>query len=382
MSETDSGPGLRRETAALRPGTAAEAGLDGTRLEVACHLLESWARDGSVPGSAIAISRHGVLVESRGFGGGFKGSRSRPVVPDSVFLVASVTKPVTAIAVMHLVERGLLSLGDPVQRHIPEFCGLAPNSGIDRENIRVEHLLTHTSGLPDMLPANEALRARHAPLADFVSEVCRCELLFRAGSRVSYQSMGTLLAAELVERLTVRPLRELMAAEIFAPLAMQSTSLGIRDDLTAAAVDVVLPDTQVGTDYHWNTGYWQRLGAPWGGMFATVDDLVRLLVATLCGGGLDGARVLGALTNHAMIQDRTATMRGLAAEDRHQRWGLGWRLGAWGDLASPDSFSHGGATGTLVGADPQSGLACAIFTTRPGAPLHRVATAVQSAVID
>lgn len=366
----------------LRRGTAAEAGLDATRLAGACNLLDSWARDGTVPGSAIAVARRGVVVESCGFGDGLKGSNSRPIAADDVFLVASVTKPVTAIAVMHLVERGLLSLGDPVQRHIPEFRGLAPSLGLGREHIRVEHLLTHTSGLPDMLPANESLRARHAPLADFVREVCCCDLLFRAGSRVSYQSMGTLLAAELVERLTGRSLRELMATEIFSPLAMHSTSLGIREDLTQRAVDVVLPDAQVGTDYHWNTEYWQRLGAPWGGMFSTVDDLVRLLAATLSGGILDGARVLGAPTNRAMIQDRTASMRGLADEDRHQRWGLGWRLGAWGDLASADSFSHGGATGTLVGADPQSGLACAIFTTRPGAPLHRVVTAVQSAVID
>ena len=370
MSETDASRRLQR-------GTPAEAGLDDARLAVAWDLLESWVQDGSVPGAAMAVARRGVLLDSRGFGDGNRAGQRQPMAPDRVFLVASVTKPVTAIAVMQLVERGLLSLSDRVQRHIPEFTGPG------RDQIRVEHLLTHTSGLPDMLPENLALRARHAPLAEFFKEVCRCGLLFAPGSRVSYQSMGTLLAAELVERLSGQSLAHDMAADIFAPLKMDSTSLGIRDDLVERAVDVVLPDEQIGTNYHWNTEYWQRLGAPWGGMFATVDDLVRLLVATLAGGALEGQRVLGTLTNQAMISDRTANMAGLAADDRQQhRWGLGWRLGAWGELASRDSFSHGGATGTLVGADPQSGLACAVFTTRPGAPLHKVVTAVQAAVID
>ena len=367
-------------SATLRRGTAAEAGLDEARLEVAWHLLERWAQDGSVPGSAIVVARRGVLLESRAFGVAAHGDQQQSMAHDSLFLVASVTKPVTAIAVLQLVERGLLSLADPVHAHIPEFTGVI--QGLDRDRIRVEHLLTHTSGLPDMLPQNEALRARHAPLADFVKDVCRCELLFAAGTQVSYQSMGTLLAGEIVERITGQPLRQVMADHIFAPLAMASTSLGIRADLASRAADVVLPQEQIGTDYHWNTSYWQCLGAPWGGMFSTVDDLTRLLWATLSGGVLQDGRVLGTLTNRVMISDRTTRMSGLASEHRPQCWGLGWRLGAWGDLASAESFSHGGATGTLVGADPESGLACAIFTTRPGAPLHRVATAVQAAVIN
>lgn len=370
MLETDDGSGLRH-------GTPGDAGLDPDRLQGAWDLLDAWARDGSVPGAAIAVARRGVLLETRAFGSGAKGDDRQPMVPGRVFLVASVTKPVTALAVMQLVESGQLSLADPVQRHIPEFAGPG------KERVRVEHLLTHTSGLPDMLPVNEALRARHAPLKDFVRDVCRCDLLFAAGSRVRYQSMGTLLAGELVERLSGQPLRQVMANQVFGPLHMDSTSLGIRDDLAARATDVVLSDEQVDTDYHWNTDYWKNLGAPWGGMFSTVDDLTRLLSATLDGGALQDKGVLGTGTNRAMISDRTALMSGLCDEDRRRhRWGLGWRLGAWGELASKRSFSHGGATGTLVGADPETGLTCAVFTTQPGAPLHRVATAVQAAVID
>ncbi len=290
----------------LRHGTPVDAGLDPHRLQAAWDLLDAWARDGSVPGATIAVARRGVRLSIRAFGSGAKGDDDQTMLPDRVFLVASVTKPVTAIAIMQLVERGLLSLTDPVQLHIPEFVGPG------KERVRVEHLLTHTSSLPDMLPDNDALRARHAPLTEFVSQACRCE-----------------------------------------------PSPGIRDDLTARATDVVLPDEQMGNDYHWNTNYWQHFGAPWGGMFSTVDDLLRLL-ATLDGGALQDGRILDAGTNRAMISDRTAAMPGLCNEHRRlHRWGLGSRLGARGD-ASQGSFSHGGATGTLVGADPDTGLSCAV----------------------
>ncbi|HJP31740.1 MAG TPA: serine hydrolase domain-containing protein [Candidatus Latescibacteria bacterium] len=361
----------------LRHGTPTDAGFDSRRLANVWDLLDTWQRDGLVPGATIAIARNGVQLESRAFGSGLNSGNRSPMVPDQVFLVASVTKPVTAIAVMQLVERGLICLSDPVAQHVPEFVGPG------KERIRIEHLLTHTSGLPDMLPANEALRSRQAQLPEFVREVCSCDLLFPAGTRVSYQSMGTLLAGEVVERITGRPLRQVMEEEIFLPLQMGSTALGMRQDLASRATDVNLPDEQMASRYHWNTEYWQGLGAPWGGMFSTVDDIVRLLAATLSGGALAGGRILGAATNRASISDRTEGMPGLSEQDRRKRrWGLGWRLGAWGELDSPRSFSHGGATGTLVGADPHTGLMCAVFTTQPGAPLQKAVTAVQAAVLE
>jgi CubicO group peptidase (beta-lactamase class C family) len=164
---------------------------------------------------------------------------------------------------------------------------------------------------------------------------------------------------------------------------MASTSLGIRDDLEERSADVCLPAEQEGTNWHWNTDYWRRLGAPWGGMFASVDDLLRLLGAFLHAGVMGDGRILSVSAARAMVDDQTAAMADLSEADRRcRRWGLGWRLGAWGELGSRRSFSHGGATGTLVGADPATGLSCAIFTTRPGAPLSRVVNAVQGSLID
>ena len=357
----------------LRPGTPKEAGLDPARLQHAWKLCEAWAESGRVPGAAVAVARQGVLLPPGAFGRRQLAGVVQPMEPDAVFLVASVTKPVTALAALLLVERGLLSLRDQVAVHLPEFG----NRG--KEAIEVIHLLTHTSGLPDMLPENLELRRWHAPLSVFVEHICQCGLLFRPGTRVSYQSMGTAILGRLVEQLSGMPLPAFMQQEIFAPLGMHSTSLGLTATLSRRVAEVNLPAEEERQDWTWNKPYWQQFGAPWGGMFSTAADLCALLQMLL----EEGGGLLSLPAARAMIADQTSRLPGLPPEarQRSQAWGLGWCVGNWGDLGSPQSFWHGGATGTLVGADPRTGLVSAIFTTQPEAPLYLAANAVQGAVI-
>ena len=360
----------------LKKGSPEEAGLDAGRLSRAYELVERWVAEDRVAGAAMAVARHGVLVEPRGFGRSPGVLGSEPTAADSVFLVASVTKPVTATAAMLLVERGELSLQDPVCQIVPGFGERG------KDEVRVLHLLTHTSGLPDMLPDNVELRQRHAPLSEFVAGICRCGLLFRPGTQIRYQSMGTAMLGEIVERLTGMPLREFVRRELFLPLGMTGTALGLSPDLAGRVSQVRVPAQQWSTDWHWNSPYWQGFGAPWGGMFATVQDLAVFLQMILQSGRYGGRQVLGAATAGAMVTDQTSRMPGLSAETRlSQAWGLGWRLGGWGDLGSPRSFWHNGATGTQVGADPDTGLVCAVFTTQPDAPLHCVVNAVKGALV-
>src|SRR5262249_2217043 len=141
--------------------------------------------------------------------------------PKTVYIVASVTKPVTVAALMLLVERGLVTLSDPVQKYLPEFVGP------DREKVRVIDLLTHTSGLPDMLPENIKLPQANAPLSEFVKGAMTTPLLFEPRTSFTYQSMGTLLAATIVERVTKMPLAKFEQQEFFEPLRMTGSSLGI-----------------------------------------------------------------------------------------------------------------------------------------------------------
>ena len=132
--------------------------------------------------------------------------------------------------------------------------------------VTVEHLLTHTSGLPDMLPENIELRRRHAALEEFVAGTCKTPLLFRPGSKVSYQSMGILLAAEIAQRITKLPFREFLRREVFLPLGMRQTSLGLGG---RRIEDTAQCQVEGKDDWNWNSRYWRDLGAPWGGVDST-----------------------------------------------------------------------------------------------------------------
>src|SRR5581483_11143554 len=100
------------------------------------------------------------------------------------------------------------NLSDPVKRYLPEFAGRG------KDFAQVLHLFTHTSGLPDELPNNAELRRQHAPLSKFIEECIQADLLFRPGTRLSYSSSATIIVAEIIQRLSGRPIREYLRREI------------------------------------------------------------------------------------------------------------------------------------------------------------------------
>ncbi len=307
-------------------------------FDEAARRIEAQARAGELNGAVLHVESGGDTW-TRAFG--------PEATLDAVFLLASITKPMTATAAMILVDRGALSLADPVSKHIPEFRGAG------RESVTLRHLLTHTSGLPDMLPENEDLRQRHAPLRDFVAATCRTPLLFTPGSKVQYQSMGILLAAEIVERIARRPLREVLKSEVFQPLGMKSASLGLGG---RAISQTMRCQVEQPSDWDWNSPYWRDFGSPWGGALAAAADVNRFLRYFL----KPDVPVLKAGSAAAMITDQNAGL--------NQSWGLGWMTGGrFGKGCSPRTFGHSGSTGTLAWLDPEKDLSFVLLTTRPAA---------------
>ncbi len=356
----------------LRNGTPAEAGLSPERLERAAKLIEAQVESGQVGAASLLVARHGVIALHRGF----------RVEPEGVFLLASITKPVTILALMLLVERGQVLLSDPASVYLPEF------TGGDRDQIRVRDLATHTSGLPDMLPENVELRRRHAPLSEFVQHVVKTPLLFPPRTRFRYQSMGVLLAAEIVERQTHMRLRDFEEKEIFDPLGMSKTSLGLGGRAIPTLVPCMgspgaNPDEE--KSFGANSPYWRDLGNPWGGIHSTTGNVAILLQTFLNGGIYRGTRVLSPVTAKAMTTNQNS---GVA-----DPWGYGWavaRSTAWnvfGDLVSTRTFGHAGATGTVAWADPGTGVICVVLTNRAldldkGRLLQSVSNAVAASVVD
>ncbi len=360
--------------AELQPALPPAAGMSAARLDVASKLLAAEISSGRVLAASLLVARHEKVVLHRGYGKLAPTGEARPVTPGTVFLLASITKPVTACSLLLLAERGKVSLNDPARVYLPELA---------HQDIRVRDLLSHTSGMPDMLPENTELRRAHAPLSEFVKHAMTTPLLYPPRTDFRYQSMGTLLAGEIVERVSGKRLRDFEREEIFAPLGMKDSSLGLggrRIEDTAWCQSQPGPDTD---RFGANSPYWRDMGHPWGGMHSTTMDLAILLQTFLDGGVYAGKRVFSRATVAAMTRDQNTAIG--------KPWGLGWGLATsivwsyFGELVSPRTFGHSGATGTVAWADPETGLVCVILTTRPsgeddGRLLRLVSNAVAGAV--
>jgi CubicO group peptidase (beta-lactamase class C family) len=348
-------------------------GIDPVRLQRAYDLLKGWTDHDKMPAAALCVGRKGCIVEPRFFGRQHPEHGTPPLKPDALFLVASITKPVTVAAAMLLVERGEIALDDKVAMYVPRF---AENG---KQNVCVRHLMTHTSGLPDQLAINYKLRAAHQPLSAFIEATCKEPLLFPSGTKVSYQSMGLAMLGEIVRQVTGKTLPDFLRKEVFGPLGMQDTSLGWQLDKKDRIAAVRLEEEMIGTSWHWNTPYWLGFGAPWGGMITSPADFACFCQMMLNGGELGGVRVLSRATVRAMTSNQLAALPHVPEEDRRCRpWGLGWRLNwpghsaSFGDLLGPRTFGHWGATGTVCWIDPDAEAFCILFTTQPQEPEGRL----------
>jgi CubicO group peptidase (beta-lactamase class C family) len=205
--------------------------------------------------------------------------------------------------------------------------------------------------------------------------------------------MGTLVVAEIVQRITKLSIHDFLKREIFDPLALRSTGLGSRGFDRARIVRVETPDYLAGGDHGWNSAYWQELGAPWGGMFSTVEDFAVLCQLMLGEGSYGGLRLLSPRGVRMMTSNRLDDYAELPESIRRvSPWGLGWQMNhpgtteSWSDLLDRTAYGHSGATGTLAWLDPRSGMFCLIFTTavRSKAPwrLVHVSNAVSASLVE
>ncbi len=333
-----------------------EIGIDPKRLEIAHQLLDSWTSgdNAPLPGAAMIVGRRGNVVEPRYFGKQGPEAGAPPIRRDGLFLMASITKPLTYLAGLMLVERGMLNLGDLVTKHYPDFAAH------HKEATRIIHLFTHTSGLPDMAPNNRELRQQHAPLEKFIEAAIRDTVpLFPPGTSFSYQSMGTLLVAALVQKLSGVTIHEFLRREVFEPLGMTSTALGSRTLDRERIVWLKTTDEQE-PDWGWNSRYWQELGVPWGGMFSTPEDMAIVCNLMLRGGEHAGTRLLAPATARLMSTNRQGDLPDVSEPLRRTKaWGLGWQMNhpfaddSLCDLLTRDAYGHLGATGTLMWIDPR-----------------------------
>lgn len=276
---------------------------------------------------------------------------------DAMFLLGSISKPINVTAVMALYDQGKIRLEDPVKKYLPAF------KGDGREKATVLHLLTHVSGLPDQLPDNNELRKKHAPLEKFATETTRTPLSFAPGSRYQYSSMGITLAARIAELVSGTDILTLVDRHVFQPLEMKHSAQGLGkfrvEDMVSCQMEGAAPESGGGDpeakNWDWNSIYWRKLGAPWGGTHASAPDLGRFLNEFMRARG----KAVKPETARLMIKNHNAeglTPRGLG-------FAVGKASGSPG--CSERTFGHTGSTGTLFWADPASETICVVLTSLP-----------------
>ena len=274
--------------------------FNANKLLLAWETLQHWVDNKEVRAIAAQTGDSGGASESF-YAGTDDAEGNIPVDHDSTFLIASPTKPFIATAIMLLVDEGIIRTSDLVSKYIPEF-GVGAKA-----EIRIAHLLTHTSGLPDMLPNNIELRQAGATLEEFQDHVNRVELVYAPGTRVHYQSTGILTLSTILSLVTSNSTPEFLSKRIFAPLGMTQTWLGCPTEVLKSDRPPVasMVESQDGHEtWGWNSDYWRTLGAPWGGLISSVDDLgqfcAHLLLVLEGGDGIISRSTLRAMTSNQL----------------------------------------------------------------------------------
>lgn len=376
------------------PVAMASSGIRENRLQIAIGSVAEWVGAGILPGAALLVARGDNLV-AEGYWGLADAKSKRPAARDTLWSIASITKPVTAAAVMACVDRGLLSLDRPLVESLPEFA-MVGDQRPWRNDVTLRHLLTHTSGLAGFSLDNLQLRQRHAPIDDFITSFLKEEVHFPPGRWHLYSSVGYGLAAEMAGRALIaagaapgvtRPLQahESFTLDLLRALGVTEAAFRPGEDEQARSAWVESTG-QEGFDWEiGNSPYYRSLGMPWGGLFTRARDVLAFVQAFLPSRLGPSSRVLSQRALKEMVQAQVAVPEAPASVAAQQRditwdptseprasvsWGLGWEVKGraagdyFGDAPHDTSFGHFGASGTIAWADPEEELAVVLLTNR------------------
>lgn len=359
--------------------TTGESGLRRDRLEHLKSVIEDDVARGRYHGGVICLGRRGEIGLHEAIGYAYP-DRQHPLKKNSVFSLFSVTKAITNVLVFRAIERGELALTTRVSAIIPEF------SGGEREKLTIYQLLTHSTGIPPIFTPRLGMYIDR--LDEIIAAICEnIHAESPAGQVVQYSPMVShALLGEMVRRVDPkkRRYRQLAREEIFDPLGMKDTAIGVRKDLKKRKI---VPDFPIGFPAqhpgHSNlgpNGAFEEEDAemPWVGAVSTAYDMYRFAEMLRRGGELDGARIIGPAILDQATRNRTGdkpnVLYEMLAESRG--WepfpayiGIGFSLRGekichhqFGTLTSPRTFGNHGAGTTLFWVDPELDMSFACLT--------------------
>ncbi len=304
-----------------------------------------------------------------------------PMTPETMFWIASMTKPVTSVAILMLQDDGRLSVNDPVAKFIPEFATLKTPSG-KPASLTIAQLLNHTSGLADPRPA-ATLSVK--TLGDY-ARVCLSEpMQFEPGTSWRYTSSGFNVAGVIVEVVTGQPFEAFLQDRLFTPLGMADTTFypSASQQARLAHAYRANPAAGVLTIQPGFGSFGSRIPTPGdtvpmgaGGLFSTAGDYARFCQMLLNGGTLGGRRYLSTDGYRALTTVCTGDLPTGYTKTKLNHvlaWGLGVAVvrapaGGVSAMLSPGSFGHPGAFGTAAWIDPIKGAIYVMMVQRPNMP--------------
>ena len=286
-----------------------------------------------------------------------------PMHPDTLFWIASMTKPITGTAFMMLVDEGKVNLDDPVETYLPEFSGQTlaePPGARPSRPMTLRDTLRHTSGLPFASP-EEAPTLDALLLADAVRTYARLPLQSEPGTRYAYSNAGINTAARVLEVVSGVSYETFLQTRLLDPLGMTDTAFVPTDAQSQRLARAYMPDA-AGTglaetpisQLQYPLTDPRRCPMPAGGLFSTARDVARFSQMVLNGGEPDGKRFVSEMSVGEMTKKQTA-------DAITECYGLGWST-------SGGSFGHGGALATNMTIDPAHGLILLFLVQHNGFP--------------
>jgi CubicO group peptidase (beta-lactamase class C family) len=288
----------------------------GKYTETLEPILDRLVREEKIPGLAVGIVEDGKLVYARGFGVMKLGDHPTPVTAQTLFHMASITKPFVATSVMQLVERGKVDLDARVTRYLPYFR----LKDARYESITVRQMLTHTSGMPDVTDYRwDKPEYDDGALERYVRSLSDQELLWQPGSKFAYSNMAYEVLGDLVAKVSGKSFEDYVEANILRPLGMKSSTLLWKqaDPAKLAVGHTRAKDGTVKPIAHYP---YNRAHTPSSNLHSNVEDMARWALANLNHGELDGRRILDRRAHDLMWKP--------AAETGKQgvRVGISWFL--------------------------------------------------------
>jgi CubicO group peptidase (beta-lactamase class C family) len=329
----------------LRPGSPEENGLDRSRVDHVRQSCRGWVEQDVHKALGVLVARRGVIALHEAFGR-LGPHEAPPLQLDSIFPLASLSKVVTATALMTLVEDGLVGLTRPVQEYVPEFVGEG------KDAVCVHHLLTHTSGLRDQDIGMRLDASVQERLLDGVG----VPLSRGPGEEMEYCTFNYVLVGEIVERVSGRSLSEFAACRIFDPLGMDDTSYALADERGARAIGWNLMPAAIDP---FTDPKFRQTPHPDGGIWTTAMDTAIFGQAFLNGGAYGDARILRPTTVAEMTRNQ---IPGIGATYGYAHvagasWGYGWGIAGTAKWpAYPPfplgTFAHSGSRSMMLWVDP------------------------------